>query len=152
MTSGLIRLARRSDAADIARIHRSARLAAMPWLPDLHTPEEDLAFFSEEVLSNQTVLVFEDGGRVVGFIAFTPNWVHHLYIAPDHWARGCGSELLGLAQAGSVRLQLWAFQGNHRARRFYAKHGFQEVELTDGAGNQEKKPDVRLVWKAAASV
>lgn len=118
----------------------------MPWLPDLHTPEEDLAFFAERVLPEQTVLVFEREGEAAGFIAFADGWVHHLYIAPEHWMNGCGSALLYRAKAAAAQLELWAFQGNARARRFYAKHGFAEVELTDGDGNQEKTPDVRLLW------
>ena len=42
-------------------------------------------------------------------------------------------------------LQLWTFQVNDRARAFYARHGFREVELTDGATNEEHEPDVRLL-------
>lgn len=32
-------------------------------------------------------------------------------------------------------------------RRFIAEHGFAEVELTDGADNEEREPDVLLAWK-----
>lgn len=126
-------------------------MAAMPWLPDLHTPEEDEAYFSERVLPAQTVLIADDGDAAAAFIAFADGWVHHLYVAPQHWARGYGSALLGRAKSAAPQLQLWAFQGNLRARRFYARHGFQEVELTDGVGNDEKTPDVRLVWVGACS-
>ena len=45
-------------------------------------------------------------------------------------------------------LTLWTFQANDGARRFYAREGFREVEFTDGAGNAEKLPDVRLEWTA----
>ncbi|MDP9464580.1 MAG: GNAT family N-acetyltransferase, partial [Actinomycetota bacterium] len=40
-------------------------------------------------------------------------------------------------------LQLWTFESNDRARRFYERHGFTAVEFTDGAGNEERWPDVR---------
>ena len=34
----------------------------------------------------------------------------------------------------------------YEADGFYVREGFTEVELTDGAGNDEGLPDVRLVW------
>jgi hypothetical protein len=43
-------------------------------------------------------------------------------------------------------LQLWTFQSNVRAHKFYERHGFIAVETTDGSGNEEQAPDVRYVW------
>ena len=42
---------------------------------------------------------------------------------------------------------LWTFQKNEGARRFYERHGFDAVELTDGSGNMEREPDVRYAWR-----
>jgi len=58
-----------------------------------------------------------------------------------------------LARAREERpagLQLWTFQVNDEARRFYGREGFVEVEHTDGAGNEEGEPDVRLEWRPPA--
>jgi hypothetical protein len=49
-------------------------------------------------------------------------------------------------QNASAALQLWTFQRNADARRFYAARGFVDVEVTDGAGNEEMEADVRMVW------
>ena len=38
------------------------------------------------------------------------------------------------------------FQKNDGARRFYERHGFRLVELTDGGSNMEKEPDARYEW------
>jgi GNAT superfamily N-acetyltransferase len=43
-------------------------------------------------------------------------------------------------------LRLWTFQKNEGARRFYERHGFDVVEMTDGAGNEEHEPDVLYAW------
>ena len=43
-------------------------------------------------------------------------------------------------------MQLWAFQSNTGALRFYERHGFVAVEETDG-DNEERAPDVRMVWR-----
>ena len=39
------------------------------------------------------------------------------------------------------------FESNVGARRLYARRGLVEVERTDGAGNEEKAPDVRMAWR-----
>ena len=35
---------------------------------------------------------------------------------------------------------------NIGAQRFYQRHGFVVAETTDGSQNEEKEPDIRLVW------
>jgi hypothetical protein len=44
-------------------------------------------------------------------------------------------------------MRLWVFESNVPARRFYELHGFVAVERTDGAGNEERAPDVRMEWR-----
>ena len=145
----MLRNAESTDAIRIAQIHRLARSTAMPWLPVVHSPEEDLVFFSETVLPNETVRLIEIETDIAGFIAFRGDWLNHLYVHPDFWGRGFGSQLLNDAKAASKRLQLWTFQGNNAARSFYELHHFSEVERTDGANNEELTPDVRMVWCAS---
>ncbi|MCL1786948.1 MAG: GNAT family N-acetyltransferase [Defluviitaleaceae bacterium] len=52
-----------------------------------------------------------------------------VYLTPAYWGRGYGRELLNFAtsvlkNAGHKKVTLWVFEANHRARRFYEKHGF----------------------------
>ena len=62
----------------------------------------------------------------------------------DH---GAGSLLLLHAKAhGPGVLELWCFQANDKARRFYERHGFTPVAFTNGQRNEEKTPDVRYRW------
>ncbi|MCY7298820.1 MAG: GNAT family N-acetyltransferase, partial [Ilumatobacteraceae bacterium] len=62
--------------------------------------------------------------------------------------RGLGDKLMKLAKERSPEgLQLWTFQVNEPARRFYERHGFVVEQLTDGAGNEERAPDIRFVWR-----
>jgi ribosomal protein S18 acetylase RimI-like enzyme len=39
-------------------------------------------------------------------------------------------------------VRLYTFQENTGARRFYERHGFKAVKLTDGHDNEENCPDV----------
>jgi len=59
-----------------------------------------------------------------------------------------GSALLEVARSVWPDLQLWTFQRNHGARRFYERHGFVVVRETDGADNDEKEPDVLYSWQS----
>jgi len=51
---------------------------------------------------------------------------------------GVGARCLRVAQGAFVRLQLWTFQRNMPARRFYEARGFTLVDQTVGAGNAGK--------------
>lgn len=137
-----LRTANLEDAPDLARICRAARKSAMPYLPDLHTREEDLAFFESELASSRCQVALL-GGEVVGFACVRDGWLNHLYISPGFQGQGVGSELLNHFRAEIE--QFWVFQRNFSARHFYQKRGYVEVELTDGEGNEEKEPDVRFV-------
>jgi len=44
-------------------------------------------------------------------------------------------------------IELWTFQVNEAAARFYERHGFVAAERTDGAGNEERSPDIRYTWQ-----
>jgi GNAT superfamily N-acetyltransferase len=86
---------------------------------------------------------------MTGIIAFRDDWIDQLYVLPEAQGRGTGSALLQVAQRAFDRLQLWTFQRNEKARRFYEAKGFALVEETDGADNEEKEPDARYLWTRA---
>jgi putative acetyltransferase len=123
----------------------------MTYLPALHTPVEDVAFFSERVVPESWVRVAEvDGEGVIGFAAARGGWLDHLYVVPPHQGRGVGGELLRRAQADHPDgLLLWVFEENRRAQAFYARAGFVEILRTDGSDNEEKAPDVKMQWSGA---
>lgn len=141
----MIRPATAEDAPAIAVLNRLPRGEAMPWLPVLHPLEDDTKFFARVVDAHRFV-VSENGGAVVGFCGVDAGLVEQLYIHPDHQGQGLGSAFIAWAKHGAEALQLWTFERNHAARTFYAKHGFAEVERTDGDRNMEKTPDVRMKW------
>ena len=144
------RRARVDDLPDIAKIHRLAFCRAMPHLPILHTPAEDLNFYTTAVFPHAEIRLLEWSDLILGFIVFRPGWVDQLYIHPDCQRRGLGSRLLELAQESSDTLHAWTFRGNAGARVFYEKRGFQVELETDGSGNEEKEPDVLYVWRRGA--
>jgi GNAT superfamily N-acetyltransferase len=135
------------DAA--ALVHRAAFDHALPWLAGLHTPAEDRWFYRERVFPTCEIWGAIDDGGMLGLIAFREGWIDQLYVLPRVQARGIGTEFLKVAQGSFARLQLWTFQRNLQARRFYEARGFSLVEETDGARNEEKEPDARYLWGRA---
>jgi ribosomal protein S18 acetylase RimI-like enzyme len=143
----LLRRVTMEDLPDVAQIHRRAFFTAMPHMPVLHTPEEDLNFYSTGVYTSSEMWLAEVSDVIVGFIAFREGWLDHLYIQPRCQRHGIGSSLLARAQDFSETLRAWVFKCNTGARHFYENHGFEVEKETDGSGNEEKQPDVLYVWK-----
>jgi len=140
-----LRRAGRDDAAEIAILSARVRAAKLPYLPRLHTPEEDIEFFGGHVMRSCSVWIAA-AERIVGFIAFRTGWVDHLYVDLGYDRRGIGSALLAKAMATESYLQLWAFRRNESAIAFYLRKGFAPVRETDGSDNEEREPDVLLAW------
>ncbi|MGV1788799.1 N-acetyltransferase family protein [Rhizobium sp. A37_96] len=142
---------RKLDLVDMpaaAAVHRASFDERLPTLSGLHTPEEDVGFWSAVVFKDCQIWGAEEGGRLVGVIAFLEDWIDQLYVLPEAQERGIGSRLLDVAKSAYPVLSLWTFKRNAPARRFYEKHGFFVVDESDGAGNEEKEPDVLYKWEA----
>ncbi|HEY9789019.1 MAG TPA: GNAT family N-acetyltransferase [Candidatus Obscuribacterales bacterium] len=144
-----IRRAIPEDAPQIALLMAKSLRDSLPFLPVIHTAEEDLQYIKSKVLPNNQVFVaHNEQDQIVGFIAFDEEWVNLLYLLPEVMSLGIGSRLLNIAKAQRKRLLLWAFQKNEIARRFYLKHGFTIISETDGAHNEEREPDAQFEWIA----
>lgn len=134
----------------LARLHRTTVRTSLPFVPEVHPLHEAEAWFATELFAKAEVWFAEDeAAEPIGYIAFRPDFVEHLFIRPDAQGRGLGLVLLDKARAGAAELSLWTFQQNLRARRFYERHGFVVVTETDGADNEEKLPDVLYRWRRA---
>jgi GNAT superfamily N-acetyltransferase len=142
-----LRRAGPADAAAIARVHLAAFKATYAF-GLAHSDEEVHRWVRDTLLPTTETWVAEVDGDVVAFLSLGDGWIEQLYVAPGHTGRGIGSRLVALAKERQpAGLQLWTFQVNVGARRFYERHGFTAVEMTDGAGNDERQPDVRYAWK-----
>lgn len=87
--------------------------------------------------------------RPVGVLVLDGPWLDQLYVEPTWFGRGVGSALVSHARSERPDgLDLWTFQANRGARRFYERHGFVAIAETDG-DNEEGAPDVRYRWQPA---
>jgi GNAT superfamily N-acetyltransferase len=146
-----LRPAREDENDVLARLWRRA-LHDMTYLPPV--PEEHLPLLAGIIERHEEVWLAEEDSRPLGFLAIERSqrdgWdvLEKLYVDPSAQNQGVGAALLEHAKAlrpdGFV---LWVFQKNTGARRFYERHGFRLVKLTDGADNMEREPDALYQWK-----
>jgi GNAT superfamily N-acetyltransferase len=146
-----LRRATANDADAAAAVFTESRRdagGAIP--PSVHTPEDDRWFVREVLIGERETWIAIEGSQILGLLTLHADFIDQLYVAST--VQGCGHGTRFVELAKKLRpdgLQLWAFASNRAAQAFYMKHGFVEVERTDGAGNEEKAPDIRYVWKPA---
>ena len=140
----LLRPAQPTDAGAVGAI-LSGFIDGTDWMPRIHTRAEDLSF-AGHMIEQGWVTVAEDDSGIQAFAARNGADVHALYVARAAQGQGVGAALLTHMQAATDHLTLWTFQANRGAQRFYLRHGFAEVERTDGARNDEGLPDIRYDW------
>jgi len=137
----MIRPATEADVEEIVAIFEPS-FALFDFVPKLHTHEENLAWFAKALREGEGYIL----GR--GYVLLSGDELSHIFVHPDAIGTGIGHALF--EHVKTLRpdgFDLWVFQQNDRARRFYEAHGATAVEFTDGAGNEEKVPDVSYEWK-----
>ncbi|MFW2543861.1 N-acetyltransferase family protein [Primorskyibacter sp. 2E107] len=141
-----LRRARSTDAGKLGAM-LSAFIDDTPWMPRLHSRAQDVGFTGLMIERGWVTVAATDTGPC-GFLAREGAFVHALYLAPESQGKGIGQTLMTQAKSETDRLELWTFEANTGARRFYERMGFAEAECGDGSANDEGLPDIRYVWPA----
>jgi GNAT superfamily N-acetyltransferase len=119
-----------------------------PWMPKEHSLAETIAF-CDRMIAQGWITVAQDpaSGQILGFCAKDGPEICALYLLPEHTGLGVGKQLLDQAKETSPELQLWTFEANHAAQRFYRREGFVETQRTNGHRNSEGLPDIEYRWQ-----
>jgi GNAT superfamily N-acetyltransferase len=144
-----LRPATGGDQDGIAELHNASRAAAYPSMPrSVHTEDEAYGWVRSWDLSVYSVWVATaPDDSLLGYVRFDDQWLDDIYTLPSAQGTGVGSALLDLVKAQRpAGFCLWVFESNTPARRFYVSRGLVELERTDGSGNEEKAPDLRMAW------
>lgn len=145
----MIRPATIDDASAIAEVHVNAWKKAYAGIVpsdylERMSVEKRTEWWRKALGERQgTVLVAVVRDKVVGWISFGPSGggeadtveIYAIYILPDDWRRGIGSDLLKAAEpslGGFSSTVLWVLAENKRALAFYRDRGFEP----DGATKQ----------------
>lgn len=143
-----IRPARPKDAEAIADVYL-ASFAATYEFSRAHSDDDVRRWVAEVLPRTREVWVASDpDGTILAMMALTADMLDQLYVAPGRTGHGIGSRLIGLAkELRPEGLDLYTFQVNAGARRFYERQGFIAIAFGDGSDNEEHQPDVRYAWR-----
>jgi len=139
------------DLPQVADLFLASRSGAAEAMPPVTAPWDVVRSHIESWdLSVREVWLAEDAMGLAGFATLTGPWLESLYVAPQQQGTGVGTALLELVMAlRPAGFGLWVFASNAPARGFYRRHGLIELEHTDGSGNPERQPDIRMAWPGA---
>ena len=138
-----------TDAVDLVSMWRASFEHGVG-IRDPNSIESQLAYFLDEVVPLNKVQVAKDQGQIVAFLASTPESVSQLYVRVQNIGRGLGTLLIEAAKTDSHgSLWLYTFAQNSRARRFYERHGFIEVERE--SENMYKLEAIKYSWLRSTS-
>ncbi len=134
------------EADAVTTLFLAARRATLPGLREVHSDEETFEWMRNIVFPRQSIQLALLRDEIVGFAARDGAWLTQLWVKPGWTGHGIGQRLLDVmveeATKVTATLRVSTFQRNAGARRFYERNGFVAVTLGDGAGNEEKEPDV----------
>lgn len=143
---------RTPTSGDVAAIDGVFRASFCDTFAHLYRPQDLAAFLAkftptawrDEITDLRYAFrIAEDEGEVVGYVKLGPSSLpvatagaalelRQLYVLTSHLGSGIGAELMGWALSEARRrdaaeLFLTVYTDNHRARRFYARYGFEEI-------------------------
>ncbi len=131
----MIRNCRETDLEEMVRIWYDASFLAHSFIPSSFWALNKSAM-KEKYLPLAENLVFEEEGKVAGFISLVGERICALFVAPEMQGKGIGRALLGHAMILKGNLSLKVYRENENALSFYEKCGFVAVgeeidEFTD---------------------
>jgi GNAT superfamily N-acetyltransferase len=139
----VIRRATPADAPAIAAVqvrachHAYAEIVEPDHMP---TVEDRAPRFAATLADGAELYVWDQDGRVAGFVALDGDELRAIYVDPPAQGAGVGAALLAVAvqamrAAGHAEAFLWTFEANGLACAFYERHGWH----ADG-GREERVP------------
>ena len=108
------------------RIWYDASVIAHSFMPDSFWASHKPAM-KEKYLPLAENYVFEQEGKVAGFISLAGQIVCALFVAPEAQGEGAGKALLEHAKALKGEISLKVYKENRKAILFYEKNGFRAV-------------------------
>ncbi len=141
------------DADALLAVYVAARTRDAGFPPPTHGPDLVAAHLAELLAEHAQVWVAHAAGAAqpIGYAVVQDDWLHSLYVHPDHVGQGIGTALLDLVKAlHPDGFELAVLESNRVARAFYARRGMVVVGsrqgFSEGPDEQEPATELHLVW------
>jgi len=114
---------------------------------DIHTFEQSYQFVKNVLSKKNDILLAKKDNKIVGITAFTKDHISQLYVDVNFLNRGIGTKLLNkVKELSNGKLDLYTFQRNKIAIKFYENHGF--FEIGRNFENEMNLPDIKYMWES----
>lgn len=139
--TGTIRPYEKKDEEELLDVWYRASLIAHSFLDDEFFPKERQEIRDRWLPISDTV-VYEEEGRLVGFLSLIGNEVGAIFVDPECQGRGVGRALMDWARQSRRVLELNVFEANSSGRSFYEAYGFEQIgrSIHEATGH----PELRL--------
>lgn len=129
----MIRPYRETDVEDLLEVWERASRLAHPFLSE-DFMEKERADIRNAYLPVAETWVWEEDGRVVGFMSLLGNEVAGLFVLPSRHRSGIGRAFIDHARDLRGELEVEVFKENAIGRAFYSRCGFTPLrEIVNAA-------------------
>ncbi|MDW7691817.1 GNAT family N-acetyltransferase [Flammeovirgaceae bacterium SG7u.111] len=120
----MIRKYKESEIPTLLTIWEQASTLAHPFLESAFVEYVKTAM-RDMYLPNSDTWVYEESGKILGFISMAGNEIGGLFVLPNHHSKGIGSKLVKHIRQFHEGLEVEVFRENKIGLPFYEKLGFE---------------------------
>ncbi len=78
-------------------------------------------------LPSAMTFVYEDSGKIIGFISIVENFIAAVFVSPEEQGKGIGKRLMDFVKQTHKTLELTVYKENERSVEFYKKQEFKII-------------------------
>lgn len=123
----MIRERKEEDTNAIVEVWYSSFTLAHPFIEDAFK-EKVKKDMRELYIPNADTWIFEEDDTLIGFISMLGNEIGGLFVNPEHFSKGVGSQLVDHVSEMHEELEVEVFEKNRIGRAFYDKYGFKQIK------------------------
>lgn len=123
----MIRKHQESDLDSIMYVWQVSSAIAHPFLNSLFVKKVEYDM-KTLYIPNSDTWIYENDQEAVGFISMNEDEIGGLFVLPQHFSKGIGTELVNHVSASHKKLEVEVFEKNEIGRAFYKKYGFNLVK------------------------
>lgn len=132
----MIRRMNKNDIDEIMQIWYEENISAHSFIDEKYW-EQNYEYVLRE-LPKAEVYVYEDNGKLCGFIGLTDNYIQGIFVRSDMQSKGIGTQLLNCVRNRNC-LTLNVYARNKKAVRFYLRENFRiKSQETDECTGQKE--------------
>lgn len=133
----MIREFKNTDLSEVMDIWLNANSDAHKFVP--YSYWKDNYEIVKAMIPRAEVLVYEENGKICGFIGMTGEFVSGLFVDKSKRSKGIGTKLLNEVKSKNSALTLSVFEKNKLAINFYERSGFKIKDCQTDEKTREKE-------------